>query len=682
MRVATDVGGTFTDLVYYDQGTGRFGATKSDTTPPNLERGVLDTIEKAGLDASTVEYFAHGSTVVINALTERKGVKTGLITTKGFRDVLEIGRGNRPDLFNFYFRKPKPFVPRHLRTGVTERIDHRGRELMPLKVEDLESAVDQLRDAGVEAVAICFLHAYANPVHEEQAVEIVRRRWPQAAVLASHQITREWREYERTSTTVLSAYIHPIANGYLDALERELRAKGVGSPLYIMQSNGGVATMKAARANPIAAVESGPVSGVLGAIVLGGIIGESNIITLDIGGTTAKCSLVEAGRPRVTTEYRIEWTRTNPGYPIKTPVIDIVEIGNGGGSIAWLDEAGSLHVGPQSAGAVPGPAAYGRGGTQPTTTDANLVTGRIDPEYFLGGEIVPDMDNVRTALKALADRMERPIEDLARGIIRIANANMGNALKLVSLNRGYDPREFTLVAFGGGGAMHATALAQDLGITKVIVPTNPAVFSAWGMLLTDLRRDYLRTRVTRLDDTDPAEVVRHYAELERAARDEFGVDGIDADRLVFERYADMRYVGQEHTVKVRLPNSDGLDSVEVGTQRFHDAHQREYSYRLDSAIELVNYHLAALGLVSKPELIPLGRTGKGVETAIRGRRSVDFDAGGVHMTTIYERAGLEPEMTLQGPAIVEEPATTIVVLPEQQLRVDEYGNLHIELDQR
>jgi N-methylhydantoinase A len=534
----------------------------------------------------------------------------------------------------------------------------------------------------VEAIAICFLHAYANPVHEEEAVEIVKQRWPEAAVLASHQITREWREYERTSTTVLSAYIQPIANGYLDALERELRGKGVSSPVYIMQSNGGVATMKAARANPIAAVESGPVSGVLGAIVLGGILGEPNIITLDIGGTTAKCSLVENGRPRVTTEYRIEWTRTNPGYPIKTPVIDIVEIGNGGGSIAWLDEAGSLHVGPQSAGALPGPAAYGRGGTQPTTTDANLVTGRIDPEYFLGGEIVPDMDNVRSALKALADPMERSVEDLARGVIRIANANMGNALKLVSLNRGYDPRDFSLVAFGGGGAMHATALAQDLGIPKVIIPTNPAVFSAWGMLLTDLRRDYLRTRVTRLEDTDPSAAAGPYAELERTAREEFGEDGVGADRLLFERYADMRYVGQEHTVKVRLPNGDGLDALDVGVQRFHQSHEREYSYRLASPVELVNYHLVALALVSKPELMPLGRTGKGVETAVRGRRSVDFDDAGVRTATIYERALLEPEMTLEGPAIIEEPATTIVVFPEQPVRVDQYGNLHIELDRR
>ena len=678
MRVATDVGGTFTDLVYYDEGTGRFGSVKANTTAPDYERGVLDTVDKSGLDASAIVYFAHGTTVVINALTERKGVKTGLITTRGFRDVLEIARGNRPDLFNFYFTKPKPFVPRHLRAEITERTDYKGNEVTKVALQELGPIVENFKAQGVKAIAICLLHAYANPDHERQAVNEVKRLWPEVAVIASHEITREWREYERTNTTVLSAYIHPIANNYLTSLERELRGKGTEAPLYIMQSNGGVATMQAAKRNPITMVESGPVSGVLGAIILGKVIGEQNIIALDIGGTTAKCSLVERGQPRLTTEYRIEWSRTNPGYPIKTPVIDIVEIGNGGGSIAWLDEVGSLHVGPQSAGAIPGPAAYGRGGTAPTTTDANLITGRIDPDYFLGGEITPDMDNVRRAFGELAARLESKVDDVARGVIRIANANMVNALKLVSLNRGHDPREFTLVAFGGGGGMHAAALAMELNIPEIVIPINPAVFSAWGMLLSDLRRDYIRTRVTRLDSAPPAVVHALFAELETLAAREFAVDGVVEDRLVLQRFADMRYLGQEHTVRVAFP-SGTVDAAAFGVavERFHETHEREYTYRLPSLVELVNYHVVAFGLVPKPELAKLSATGRRPADAMRGKRTVDFDTHGVHTTAIYERNRLEPGMEIDGPAIVEEPATTIVVFPGQRAAMDDYGNLRI-----
>lgn len=683
MRVATDVGGTFTDLVYYDEDTGQFGSAKANTTAPDYEHGVLDTVDKSGLDVAAITYFAHGTTVVINALTERKGVKTGLVTTRGFRDVLEIARGNRPDLFNFYFTKPKPFVPRHLRAEITERTDYKGNEVTPAALPELGPIVEDFKAQGVKAVAICLLHSYANPDHELQVAQEVKRLWPEVAVIASHEITREWREYERSNTTVLSAYVHPIANSYLTSLEQELRGKGTEAPLYIMQSNGGVATMQAAKRNPIAMVESGPVSGVLGAIVLGQVIGVENIIALDIGGTTAKCSLVERGQPRMTTEYRIEWSRTNPGYPIKTPVIDIVEIGSGGGSIAWLDEVGSLHVGPKSAGAVPGPAAYGRGGAAPTTTDANLITGRIDPDYFLGGEITPDMENVRQAFGELAARLESQIDDVARGVIRIANANMVNALKLVSLNRGHDPRDFTLVAFGGGGGMHAAALAMELNIPEVIIPINPAVFSAWGMLLSDLRRDYIRTSVTRLESTPPAQVDKLFADLEAQAAKDFAVDGVGGDRLITQRFADMRYLGQEHTVRVPFPSGKvDAEALRVAVERFHETHEREYTYRLTSLVELVNYHVVAIGLVPKPEVAKLAATGRRPAEAMRGKRTVDFDTHGVHATSIYERNRLEPGMEIGGPAIIEEPATTIVVFPGQQAEVDDYGNLRIHARRR
>jgi N-methylhydantoinase A len=678
MRVATDVGGTFTDLVYFDEETERSGAVKVDTTPPDFERGVIDGLRKSGLDTSEIELFAHGTTVVINALTERRGAKTGLVTTRGFRDVLEIARGNRPDLYNFYFSKPKPFVPRYLRKEVDERLDHKGEVLVPLNPESLEPVADFFREEGIEAVAVCFVHSYANPTHELEAARVLEGLLPGVSVVPAHHITREWREYERTNTTVLSAYVHPAANGYLDSLERKLDRDGFGGRLFVMQSNGGSATVRAARSNPITMVESGPVGGVLGAAALGELIGEPNIITLDIGGTTAKCSLVQDGEVRVDTEYKIERSRTNPGYPIQTPVIDIVEIGNGGGSIAWIDEAGGLHVGPRSAGALPGPAAYGRGGEEPTTTDANLLAGRIDPDYFLGGEISPHMDNVRKALGRLADELGSSIEETARGVIRLANANMVNALKLVSLNRGHDPQDFSLVAFGGGGPMQAAFLAEELRIRKVVVPTDCAVFSAWGMLRTDLRRDYVRTRVTRLDSASVEEVGEAFQELQRAAAEEFGDDGVRPERLAFNRYADMRYQGQEHTVKVPFPAGEiETEELSEAVRRFHEAHERQYAFRLDSPVEMVNYHLAAYGAVQKPEVAALGRTGRSAGDAIKGHRKVDFDAHGVHQADIYDRALLEPEVEFSGPAVVEEPATTIVVLPGHKVVVDDYGNLHI-----
>jgi N-methylhydantoinase A len=680
MRIATDVGGTFTDLVFYDPKSGAMGVGKTDTTPPDFERGVLNVITKLGLPAADIEFFAHGTTVVINALTERKGAKTGLITTAGFRDVLEIGRGTRPDLYNFYFRKPEPFVPRHLRREVEERVSYRGEVLRPIETAGLDAIVADFRREGVEAIAVCFLHAYANPLHEIRAVERIKSLWPEIAVIASHEITREWREYERTSTTVLSAYVKPIAARYLTSLQNRLVSADFRGQFFVMQSNGGIATVDSTKANPISMVESGPVSGMLGAIALGRLIGEPNILALDIGGTTAKCTLIKDHQAPITTEYKIGWTRSSPGYPIKTPVIDIVEIGNGGGSIAWLDVAGSLHVGPESAGAVPGPAAYGRGGKNPTTTDANLVLGRINPEYFVGGEISPDLGAVDQAFSALAQRLEVSVREVARGVVRIANANMVNALKLVSVNRGHDPRDFVLVAFGGGGAMHAAALARELGIPKVIIPNHAAVFSAWGMLMTDLRRDYLLTRVIRLDEKYVATINDAYTELLHKAESDFTADGLARERVVFQRYADMRYRGQEHTVKVAFPDQ-ALDAegIERLRQAFEVSHEREFRFKLDAPAELVNIHLVAFGLVDKPLVAKLPPGIRDSQLALKGRRDVDFDTDGVLSTSIYDRKSLRPEMAFSGPAVIEEAATVTVVFPNQHCRVDDYGNLHISI---
>ena len=688
-RAASDVGGTFTDLVFYqaDAETGTCGpvrTAKTDTTPPNFERGVIASMEKAALSPAELSFFAHGTTVVINALTEKKGVKTALITTAGFRDVLEIARGNRPDLFNFNFRKPKPFVERYLRGELDERVSYKGEVVRPVDLHPLPSLLESFRSQSVEAIALCFLHSYANPDNERRTVERIRELWPEVSVLASHEISREWREYERSNTTVLAAYVHPIANRYIESLETQLAAGGFDGKAFMMQSNGGIATVAAAKANPIAMVESGPASGIFAAAYVGKAVGENNLIVLDIGGTTAKCALIENGEVKVGTEYYIGRTRKDPGYPIQTPVSEIVEIGNGGGSIAWVDEGGKLHVGPQSAGAVPGPAAYGKGGDRATTTDANLVLGRIDPESFVGGEIAPDWDAIGGAFEPLQERLGMSREELAQGVIRIANANMTNALRLVSTNKGYDPRDFALIAFGGGGAMHAVALAEELRVPKVIVPVNSAVFSAWGMLLTDLRRDYLQTRPMQMEAASAGTVTETFGSMIAQACDDYAQEGFGESEVAFEYHADMRYEGQEHTVKVALPvpPSDGVIDIGDAVARFNDAHEQRFTYRLDAGVQIVNFHLVAIVPVPKPELSAKPVTGRALEqTALPGRR-VDFDRHGVHEAAIYDGLKLEPGMGFEGPAVVQEPAVTLVVAPGHQVSVDGYGNYHVALDLR
>lgn len=678
MRVATDVGGTFTDLVAV--GPNGIEVTKSDTTPPNFEQGVLDVVAKAGIDVSEIDDFIHGTTVVINALLSRRGAKTALITTQGFRDVLEIARGNRPDLFNFAFDKPAPFVPRYLRREMTERMDYKGDVVEPLDLSALPDILDGYRAEGVEAIAIAFLHAYINPAHELAVEAEIERLWPEVSIIASHKVCGEWREYERTSTAVLSAYVHPIAKGYLASLNDRMSDQGLKSKPLIMRSNGGVATVDGARNDPISLVESGPASGVLGAAALGRQINEPNLIALDIGGTTAKTALIEGGEAKITTTYKIEWNRTNPGYPIRTPVVDLVEIGNGGGSIAWVDDGGRMHVGPQSAGSQPGPAAYGRGGQNITTTDANLLLGRINPALFLGGSQPPDWDNVNAAFASLEAKLGESKDDIARGIIRIANANMVNALKLVSLNRGYDPRDFALIAFGGGGAMHAVALAEELMTPKVIIPVNSSVFSAWGMLMCDLRRDYLKTDVMPIGSENAGSIETAYQSIEGSATDAALAEGMPKDKLRVQRYADMRYLGQEHTVKLPVADDLGQDgAMEALIETFHKAHKREYTFSLDAPVELVNFHIVVFADMDKAPLPKRPATAAAASTAQVGTRQVDFDEAGVHQAAIYDLGRMQPGMAIKGPAVLEDFTATIVITPGKSAKMDEFANIHIDM---
>ncbi|QHJ69119.1 hydantoinase/oxoprolinase family protein [Planococcus halotolerans] len=678
MRIATDIGGTFTDLVYVDE-NGKVGVAKSHTTPPNFEQGIIDVIEKSGIDQQEIETFIHGTTVIINALTERKGVKTGLITTKGFRDVLEIARGNRPDLFNVRYEKPVPFVERYLRQEVEERLNQKGEVVIPLNIGKIKELIAYFKREQVEALAVSYLHSYKNPEHEELTVELIRELWPEVAVTASHEVTKEWREYERTNTAVLNSYVKPIASKYIDKLNSKLVENDADSFNYIMQSNGGTTTFEQAKKTPINMVESGPVAGIYGAAYLGEIIGEKNVIAFDIGGTTAKCSLISNGEVKVSTDYYIEKDDLRAGYPIKSPVVDIVEIGNGGGSIAWIDEGGSLKVGPQSAGAVPGPVAYGQGGTEPTTTDANLLTGRLSPENF---DYTVDMKLVK---KAIHDKVAKVYgmteEEGALGIIRIANANMLNALKLISVRKGYDPRDFTLVAFGGGGSMHAPALARELGVKKVVVPVASSVFSAWGMLMTDLRHDYIQTYINRFEDLDLAELNNQWDKLETQAKQQYAEENIKEEEIIFNRFVDMRYSGQEHTVKVPLVNGEiKAQTVQEVIRLFHEMHEQNFTFKLEEAqTEIVNLHLTAFGTVQKPELQKLETGSKDAETALKETRQVFYEDEGWNDTKVYHRTLLAPGMKIQGPAIVEEPTATTVFYSGQTLSVDAYGNLLIEM---
>jgi N-methylhydantoinase A len=678
MRVATDIGGTFTDLVYVDDG-GKMGIAKSHTTPPNFERGVMNVLDESEINLDQLNTFIHGTTVIINALTERKGVKTGLITTKGFRDVLEIARGNRPDLFNVRYEKPTPFVPRHLRQEVEERLTYKGEVIEPLNKERVKEIVDYFKKENVQAVAVSFLHSYSNDTHEKETVELVKELWPEVAVTASHEVTKEWREYERTSTTVLNSYVKPIASSYVDRLENELKEAGTESNKYIMQSNGGTTTFDQSKQTPINMLESGPVAGIYGSAILGKMLGEDNIIAFDIGGTTAKCSLIDKGEVKVSTDYSIERTDRTAGYPVKVPVVDIVEIGNGGGSIAWIDDGGSLRVGPKSAGALPGPVAYGRGGEEPTTTDANLVVGRLSPANF---DNDVDMEKVKQAItEKIAKPFSTTVEEAALGIIRIANSNMLNALKLISVRKGYDPREFTLVAFGGGGSMHAPALAKELGVNKVIVPVGASVFSAWGMLMTDLRHDYIQTYIRRVEGIDFSELNMQLEVQETQAVAQYKDEGVEEEDVILTRFADLRYLGQEHTVKVPVPAGEITEeSMKQVIEKFHETHEQLYTFKLEGApTEIVNLHLTAFGTVQKPELAKLPATEGTAEDALKEVRSVLYEEDGWVDTKVYDRTKLGAEVTIEGPAIVEEQSNSTVLYPGQQLTVDSYGNLIIEV---
>ena len=675
IKVATDAGGTFTDLVAFEETTGKIYVGKALTTPKDPSRGVIHSIiqsRETGLATNEVSFFVHGGTTVINAITERKGVRTALVTTEGFRDVIAIGRGNRPDLYNLHSMTPKPFVPRHLRFEVTERIDAKGKVRTPLSMPSVDVVANALAAAGVEAVAVVFLHAYINPAHEMAAAARLRMLLPGVAVTASHEISRQWREYERSNTTVLSAYIQPVMARYLANLGGALADEGIACPYYCMQSNGGLAEFKAAERAPLVLVESGPAGGVAGAVRVGEAIGETEILYLDVGGTTAKCSLVRSGRPVLRPDYKLEWSRINQGYPLQVPVVDIVEIGAGGGSIARIDDNGGLKVGPQSAGSDPGPACYGRGGKDPTVTDAVVLTGVIDPNRFAGGRIKLQPELSSAVLESIASAFELSIVGAARAVISLAEANMINALKLVTIQRGHDPRDLTMVVSGGGGPLHAATLGRELGVKRVVIPRYAGLFSAWGMLTARPRIDLHRTQLLPLEATSLTAVGRIFSELEQEALRRFGSL---KNSILFDRAIDMRYAGQEHTVATQFLPGAGFDALLAA---FHAAHEKAYTFRLpDTKAELVTFHLAAeidTPRVGIPEVAVDGTAGD----AIVGQRELHTGDDGVVLAPVYDRDRLPAGAVFEGPALVEEETTTTVVWAGQRAGVDRFGLLSIE----
>ncbi len=678
IRVAADIGGTFTDFVSLDEETGRIIEEKAHTTPANFAEGVIYAVKKSGISLSEVSYFVHGTTVVINAITERKGAPTALITTKGFRDVLEIGRANRPDMYNYFYKKPVPYVPRKYRYEVEERVSNRGEILIPLNEEELLSVASKIRESGIRSVAVCFINSYANAGQEQKAGKILAGQLPDAEITISSDLLKVWREYERTSTTVLNAYVKPAARLYLDTLKDTLKEMGLKEEPHAMQSNGGTATFERAKEVPISLIESGPVGGVIGGAALGKVINEPNIITFDVGGTTAKTSLISKGQVKITTEYKLEWTPLFAGYPVKSPVVDIIEIGNGGGSVAWIDEVGVLKVGPKSAGADPGPACYGKGGTQATLTDANLVTGRIDPDNFLGGTFKVDTEKSRQAIKPIADYFKISVEEAAMGIIKTAAGNMLNALKLVSVRRGYDPQDFAMLAQGGNGALLSPYLARELKVKKCIIPNLPGTFSAWGMLMTDLRQDFMQTCIMPFGNADLKIVNDIYGRMEEEAVSIFKRQNIKEKDILFIRTAEVRYAGQEHAVST--PVASGAvtkESIKECREQFDMIHEQKYTFSLPEAgAEFVGFNLTAYGVVLKPEIKKIGKGGN-LEGAVKGERNVMYEAYGGILCKVYDRMKLGRGDRITGPAIVEESKSVTVLCPDQTLEVDAYGNLII-----
>jgi N-methylhydantoinase A len=681
LLVGTDIGGTFTDVVGYDTERREILFGKTLTNYRDLVEGVFEGLSQVKIDPRAIHILKHGTTQIINVLLERKGARTALITTKGFRDVLEIGRASRPLPFDLNYRRDPPLVARNLRLEAGERMDSKGVVLIPLDLGELERLCAEIKRKQIEAVAVSFLNSYVNPAHEIEAAAFIRKRLPDVYVTTGVEHSREWFEYERTSTAVANAYVGPRASRYIDRFENKLTEQGSDTQFLVMASHGGILSLRRAREQPIALVESGPIGGCIGAGVYARELSLQRMIAFDMGGTTAKCALIEAGSFDVQSTYYVGGYEH--GFPLRTPVLDIVEVGTGGGSIACLDGLGRLHVGPRSAGSDPGPVAFGRGGEEPTVTDANLVLGRIGSGRFLSGSLALDSAAAEAALmRNIGQRMgfsANASGQVASGILSLANAQMGSAIKEVTVERGKDVREFGLFAFGGGGPLHVGDLARELNITHVIVPPEPGNFSALGMLFAPARIDEARTVRMDLDGAEQR-LKSLLADMEAHSRAALQRD-FDSDAVAFERQAEMRYKGQRHTIRVAV---DGAGESTDLRRRFLDAYRKRYGRSdLEAPVEIVGLRVTALGNVEGPDLRALHRAPRTGRAEPQTERNVYFASVGARLKTpIYSRYELPIGFECNGPAVIEEFGATCIIGPDDRLRVAECGELQIVVAKR
>lgn len=677
-RVAADVGGTFTDVVSFDEASGQSHFGKTLTTPDSLVEGIVNGVHKAGPRLSDTRLFLHGTTVAINTILERSGARTALVTTRGFRDIYEIGRINRPDAYNLFFTKHEPLIERAWRHEVSERMDARGNVLTALDEEQLRSVAERLREDRIEAVAVLFLHSYANPSHELRAKELLQTLCPGLFVTASHEISQEYREFERTSTVAANAYVGPRVRSYLAQIDQRLAREEFGGTFYVVQSSGGLYDVAHAQTECIRMLESGPAAGVIGTRAVCERLGLKNAIAFDMGGTTAKAGVVHGGEVVMAGGIMIGGYAT--GLPIQIPLIDIQEVGTGGGSIARIEMGGGLRVGPQSAGASPGPACYGLGGVEPTVTDANLLLGRLSASRFLGGEMPLDTERAKNAmLTRVAEPLGIDVLQAADGIIRIAATTMSHVVTRVTTERGLDAGDFTMVAYGGAGPLHASLVARELRIPTVIIPPAPGHFSAYGMLVADLRRDFVRTWFRPVAQVDVPEMVALYQAMEHEGVAALEREVSPGQCIETRRGADMRYVGQEHSVTVDLPTAlfDTGDLAGI-KQRFDEMHAQRYGFSApQSPAEIVSLHTSVIGYLPKP-IIERSRSVE-EEPPMTRRPAYFSQAGGFVDTPVYQRVDLRCGMRLAGPLLIEEHASTTVLLPGDALEVGPFGDLVITI---
>jgi N-methylhydantoinase A len=672
-RVGVDIGGTFTDLVSIHDGEIR--VSKAPSTPEAPERGVVDALDavesRDGLTPGSISFLGHGTTVATNAVLEGEWADTALVTTEGFRDVLEIGRQARPDIYDFQAEKPTPIVERDRRFEVPERLDERGRVVKPLDEAAVRELATELQE--VDSVAISLLYPFEDDTHERRVRDLLRAEGVDAAVSLSSVVLPEIREYERTLTTALNAALTPVMDRYLGNLETRVRAKGVDAPLSIMQSNGGIITADAARERPVNTLLSGPAAGVQGATYVASRAGTENVITMDMGGTSCDVSLVEGGDPLVSTDVEVG------AYPVSVPMVDIHTVGSGGGSIAWVDSGGALRVGPKSAGADPGPVCYGRGGMRPTITDAHTLLGRIDPTAFLSDALEGEDDAVERAVEThVAEELGVDVETAAQGILDVANANMERALRVVSVERGYDPREFGLVAFGGAGPLHAPKLAAELDIPRVIIPRTAGVLSALGLLISDTLYDHSTSRVRPLGAVDTTDLAAAFDSFVEDGRTQLESEGLAPEAMRFEPSVDLRYVGQSFELSVPVPKDIDDGTLATLRERFHERHRQRYGHAYpDEPVELVTLRLRARGVVETPDLRP-DRIDGSVDDAHLETRRVVY-GGEAYDTPVYDRTRLPPGSAFDGPAVVHGSESTTVVHPGQRVTVDTDANLVVEV---